>query len=83
MKRDYDAAIRAAVNGLYNGGADDMENALRTVLESLDPEMATLMHDDEEAALTMVNRDEDAINSTDDDDGPEEEELGFYDEDLA
>jgi hypothetical protein len=55
MIRDYNTAIKAAVNGLYSRDPDDMEDALREVLEALDPSMAELMADDEEAARLKAN----------------------------
>lgn len=65
MRRDYKTAVRAAVNGLYNGDAVDMEAALHEILEALDPDMAELFEEDEEAAHIKVNGDEDADEQED------------------
>jgi len=78
MKRDYKTAIRAAVNGLYSGSSDDMDSALWQVLESLDVEIANLMHENEETARLLVNRNEDGEHSTDNDDGEPEEEPSYF-----
>jgi hypothetical protein len=55
MRRDYNAAIKLAVNALYTSDYDDMERALKEILEALDPSIAELMEDDEEAARLKVN----------------------------
>lgn len=67
MKRDYQTAIKSAVNGLYGGTAEDLEQALWEVLEALDPDTAELMHDDAEAARCKVN-------------GSDEEDVDYDDE---
>lgn len=59
MRRDYTAAVKAAVNGLYDGSLDDCQKALWDILEALDPPMAELFHEDEEAAHLKVNQDDD------------------------
>lgn len=58
MRRDYKAAVKAAVNGLYQGGESEMESALWDVLEAIDSEMAELLHDTPEAAFAKVNDEE-------------------------
>ena len=60
MRRDYKTAVKALVNALYTG---DHEDGCREALEALDPDLAILMDEDEEAARLKVN-DEDV----DDDD---------------
>lgn len=58
MRRDYKTAVRAAVHALYSRDEDAMVEALQEILEALDPEVAELMHDNEEAALAKVNGEE-------------------------
>lgn len=83
MRRDYTSAVRAAVNGLYEGSLDSTVKALWDVLEALDPRMAELMSENEEAARLEVNKD---LDDTDDDDKPRKENVDdmlFDDEDLS
>jgi len=80
MKRDYQAACRSAVNGLYSSAKEDMEAALWEILEALDPELASLMADDEEAARTRVNHDSERVNSTDRDEEEAEEDFSSFDD---
>lgn len=77
MKRDYKGAVKSAVNGLYGGTPEDLEQALWEVLEFLDADTAELMHDDIEAARYKVNGSED--DEAYDDEA--ELSLGDYDED--
>ena len=58
MRRDYKTAVKAAVNGLYSKDTEEMEEALKEILEALDPDMAELMEDNEEAARLKVNGEE-------------------------
>lgn len=58
MKRDYKAACTAAVNALYEGDEDSMRAALFEILEALDPHLAELMQDNEDAARAKVNGEE-------------------------
>jgi hypothetical protein len=76
MKRDIEGAVRAAVNGLYSGSNDAMEEALWEILESLDPEIAQLFSEDEEAALTTVNKDAEVAE----DEPLFDDDLSVYDE---
>lgn len=59
MKRDYNAAVKAAVNGLYSGTLEDMEQALYDVLEAIDANMAELMQDNPEEGHRSVNSSDD------------------------
>lgn len=65
MRRDYKTAVSAAVNALYSRDEEHMVEALFEILEALDPEIAELMHDDEDAALAKVNADEDSESDDD------------------
>ena len=63
MRRDYRLAVKALVNALYTG---DYEDGCREALEALDPDLAMLMDEDEEAARLKAN-DEDLEREEEDD----------------
>lgn len=67
MRRDVTAAIKAAVNGLYDGSPDSCREALWDVLEALDTDMAELMHENEEAAHLHVNKEDDEEEESEED----------------
>jgi hypothetical protein len=65
MRRDYKTATKIAVNGLYSGEHSEMEEALREILEILDPNMAELYDNDYETAHLKANDGE--ISTSDED----------------
>ena len=79
MRRDYNTAIKAAVNGLYDGSIDGCQKALWDVLEALDSDMAELMHEDEEVAFLKVNQEDD----DDDEKDTLDNDVLFDDEDTS
>jgi len=65
MARKFKTEVRTAVNALHSRDEDEMVEALFEIIEALDPEIAELMHEDEEAAVAKINNEE-AVDSEED-----------------
>ena len=57
----YLTSTSASFLAISAGGINQDTNILTEILESLDPDMAELMHEDEEAARLKANDDEEEI----------------------